>query len=444
MCKGDDRLLIRLTEDATNPLEDFLGRNPSRSLVFKQNSGVVQFGADIEIAVQVKSDEKLRVRRRGGKNLHKDPKRNVSVKGASVFCFNEPKCFRLRIRENHRQGKQQSEQKSSDQEIVYLKIQKDNGTEIHVEQVKNSGKENRRARKGDRSKKRKRNRICPSLEFDEPGSYKLLVEKGKEVIFWDFKIQPKDEQYATDIRRPIRTFADGKTSLASVTKICSNQTQTTNEENSTIKTKSKRRLKKVKAATYQWRSDIEIEADIDLVDSAQLELPKNSLQGGKTYIITSNVVIEAQDKSLVKAEASIPLTVELKGVKAAIMPTELTVGLGGKGHLSGRLSEDLDNTDTPWVFDWYCTTLDGGSCPVFKIPDKNEVKGRGKETSSIPPTLTTLEAVIDKENLRKAELIIDGDLLLPGEYIFTLAAAKGTQRSEANATFTNDPGFDFR
>ena len=39
----------------------------------------------------------------------------------------------------------------------------------------------------------------------------------------------------------------------------------------------------------------------------------------------------------------------LKGVKAAIMPTELTVGLGGKGHLSGRLSEDLDNTDTPWV-----------------------------------------------------------------------------------------------
>ena len=67
------------------------------------------------------------------------------------------------------------------------------------------------------------------------------------MIFWDFKIQPKDEQYATDIRRPIRTFADGKTSLASVTKICSNQT--TNEESSTVKTKSKRRLKRVKAAT---------------------------------------------------------------------------------------------------------------------------------------------------------------------------------------------------
>ena len=88
-----------------------------------------------------------------------------------------------------------------------------------------------------------------TFQFDEPGSYKLVVEKGKEVIFWDFKIQPEDEQYATDIRRPIRTFADGKTSLASVTKICSNQTQTANEESSTIKTKSKRRLKRVKAAT---------------------------------------------------------------------------------------------------------------------------------------------------------------------------------------------------
>ena len=59
----------------------------------------------------------------------------------------------------------------------------------------------------------------------------------------------EDEQYATDIRRPIRTFADGKTSLASVTKICSNQTQTANEDSSTIKTITKQRLKRVQAAT---------------------------------------------------------------------------------------------------------------------------------------------------------------------------------------------------
>ena len=30
VCKGDNKLLIRLTKDATDPLEDFLGRNPSR------------------------------------------------------------------------------------------------------------------------------------------------------------------------------------------------------------------------------------------------------------------------------------------------------------------------------------------------------------------------------------------------------------------------------
>ena len=36
----------------------------------------------------------------------------------------------------------------------------------------------------------------------------------------------------------------------------------------------------------QWKSDIEIEADIELVDSAQLELSQNSLKSGKTYVIT--------------------------------------------------------------------------------------------------------------------------------------------------------------
>ena len=68
--------------------EKFLGRNPSRSLVFKQNSGVVQFGADVEIAVQVKSDEKLRVRRRGGKNLHKVKFSEKTTKIDKIFTVN--------------------------------------------------------------------------------------------------------------------------------------------------------------------------------------------------------------------------------------------------------------------------------------------------------------------------------------------------------------------
>ena len=49
------------------------------------------------------------------------------------------------------------------------------------------------------------------------------------------------------------------------------------------------------------------------------------------------------------AEASIPLSVESKGITAAITPDQLTIGRGGRGHLSARLSEDLDNTNTPWA-----------------------------------------------------------------------------------------------
>ena len=49
------------------------------------------------------------------------------------------------------------------------------------------------------------------------------------------------------------------------------------------------------------------------------------------------------------ATASIVLEVESKGVKAAVTPTELTLGRGGEGRLSARLSEDLDNTDIPWT-----------------------------------------------------------------------------------------------
>ena len=91
------------------------------------------------------------------------------------------------------------------------------------------------------------------------------------------------------------------------------------------------------------------------------------------------------------------------------------------GQLSGRLSEDLDNTDLPWTFDWYCTTPNGGSCPAF-------------DNSGAADSLTTLESVLDEKNLRKPELVVNGDLQPPGKYIFTLLAAKGKQKSEANAT----------
>ena len=59
------------------------------------------------------------------------------------------------------------------------------------------------------------------------------------------------------------------------------------------------------------------------------------LQGGKTYVITSNVVIEAQDKSLVKAEASIPLTVELKGEALLVMKFSET-SLQNRNQITNR------------------------------------------------------------------------------------------------------------
>mgnify|MGYP007048518691 FL=1 len=59
------------------------------------------------------------------------------------------------------------------------------------------------------------------------------------------------------------------------------------------------------------------------------------MQGGKTYVITSNVVIEAQDKSLVKAEASIPLTVELKGEALLVMKFSET-SLQNRNQITNR------------------------------------------------------------------------------------------------------------
>ena len=66
-----------------------------------------------------------------------------------------------------------------------------------------------------------------------------------------------------------------------------------------------------------------------------------------SFVVTVDIFFEFHN--FMKSKLDYVFFSLLKGVKAAIMPTELTVGLGGKGHLSGRLSEDLDNTDIPWA-----------------------------------------------------------------------------------------------
>ena len=73
----------------------------------------------------------------------------------------------------------------------------------------------------------------------------------------------------------------------------------------------------------------------------------------------------------------------LKGVKAAIMPTELTVGLGGKGHLSGRLSEDLDNTDTPWVVSVLFLRVDYSGIMTRKLVRREGIERIKSVTESV-------------------------------------------------------------
>ncbi len=175
---------------------------------------------------------------------------------------------------------------------------------------------------------------------------------------------------------------------------------------------------------YQWRSDIKIDAEIDVVDGSELELPKGSLQGGQTYRITSSVLIEGP-LGLVKSEATISLEVEMKGVKAVVTPAQVTIGLNRPIKLSARSSVDLDNTDRNFDYDWYCLTDLGGGCAVL--------------TNNDGGPLQALEKALDKKALRGPELVLPERLLPPGSYIFTLVASKGQQRSEANASVTIVP-----
>lgn len=174
---------------------------------------------------------------------------------------------------------------------------------------------------------------------------------------------------------------------------------------------------------YEWKSEEDMDADIDIIDSPELVLSKGSLQGGNTYHITSTVLLEnlGGNHTLSKAQSSVTLEVQKQGVKAAIVPTQLTIGRSGFGQLSGRLSQDLDNLDIEWTFDWYCMTAEQGSaCPA------ND-------------GLSTWENVMEADLLRKPDLMISGQSLLPGTYIFTLMATKSNQKSEANATVTIVP-----
>ena len=80
----------------------------------------------------------------------------MAVFGASVFCHSEPKCFRLKSKNNKRQSKQQK----SVQISVFQ-----GEDEIHSEEIDLNDKKEGRKGRNDKKEERKnrRKRICPRL-----------------------------------------------------------------------------------------------------------------------------------------------------------------------------------------------------------------------------------------------------------------------------------------
>ena len=74
------------------------------------------------------------------------------------------------------------------------------------------------------------NQLC--AEFPEAetaaavGNFTIVVENEGEVATWEFQIEEPDAEFVTDIKRPRRTRASGRTSLIAFTKTCPNKNQT--------------------------------------------------------------------------------------------------------------------------------------------------------------------------------------------------------------------------
>ena len=84
-----------------------------------------------------------------------------------------------------------------------------------------------------------------------------------------------------------------------------------------------------------------------MVDTPILDLPEDSLEGGKRYNLSVTVFVEKENKEVQKSQASITLDVESKGLSAVVTPTEVTASQQRPIKLSGILSQDLDNSHQP-------------------------------------------------------------------------------------------------
>ena len=99
-----------------------------------------------------------------------------------------------------------------------------------------------------------------------------------------------------------------------------------------------------------------------------------------------------------------------------MIPTSrITVSQEGRIQLTGKLSVDLDMNPEPMTFDWYCSTIQNGSCTTID-------------------SYQTLEEKVGVAEFRHADLDISAEYLPVGQYIFSLNVSKNEKWSETKAT----------
>ena len=98
-CNGDDKMKIIVNEGFA--MEDFIGKDAERQLVFKENSQVRELGANTNLSIGIRAGFRVLFKKRGGKNLdNAREKDKLIVKGPRAFCYADTKCFRVRYRGN--------------------------------------------------------------------------------------------------------------------------------------------------------------------------------------------------------------------------------------------------------------------------------------------------------------------------------------------------------
>lgn len=82
----------------------------------------------------------------------------MAVLGSSVFCFAEPKCFRVRLGKGRRKGKQN---KKPD---IKMRIVKDTVTLLDEKATLMENTQREARKRNGKNKKKRFNQLCPELQ----------------------------------------------------------------------------------------------------------------------------------------------------------------------------------------------------------------------------------------------------------------------------------------